>query len=70
MWFGEEEDEVVRRDGNGDIGKDHRMRTVGNFLLGHMFIMNIAPFLPKPPFGCLKVQPETLPEAEGGWANP
>jgi hypothetical protein len=46
------------------------MRTVGNFLLGHMVIMNIAPFQPKPPFGWLKVQPETLPEAEGGWANP
>ncbi len=39
------------------LGEDHRVRAIGNLLLAHMFVMEIAAFLPEAALGGLEVEP-------------
>ena len=57
MRFGAKENQVVGEEGYGDVGKHHRMRAVGDLLIRHMLVVNIASVLPQPPLGRFQVQP-------------
>jgi hypothetical protein len=52
-----EEDQVVGQEADRHVGEHHRVRAVGDLLVIHVLVMQVALFAPQALLGCLEIKP-------------